>query len=176
MFVASNKASPKRFPRLRHAPIFCFVLRRNQQRAILTLGALSVCLLIATGCDGKGAAKPVAPGSDIVDQSSFPLVPSKSLLNLGEVPAGGRKQCDFWLTNQTNSPVEVAEIETGCDCLTIDLPNRSIAPGQKVEGRALLDFRHEPRFTGRLSIEVKGKEKAGEVVFALVVKVSVGSE
>jgi hypothetical protein len=161
---------------MRHAPIFCIVLRRNQQRAILTLGALWVCLLIATGYDGKGAAKPVAPRSDIVDQSSFPLVPSKSLLNLGEVPAGGRKQCDFWLTNQTDSPVVVAKIETSCDCLTIDLPERVVSPAQKVVGHALLDFQHEPRFTGRLSIEVKGKGKAENVVFAMVVKVSVGSE
>jgi hypothetical protein len=161
---------------MRHALIFCSLLRGNQQKAILTLAAMWVCLLIATGCDGQGAARAVNTRSDVTDQSSLALVPSKSPLNRGEVPAGGRKQCDFWLTNQTASPVEVAKIETSCDCVTIDLPKQNSAPGQNVAGRALLDFRHEPRFTGRLKIEVKGKRKSREVVFALVLKVSVGNE
>jgi hypothetical protein len=104
------------------------------------------------------------------------LVATESPLHLGEVPAGGRKQREFWLTNRTGSPVEVAKIESGCDCLTIDLPDRVVSPAQKVAGRLLLDLRQEPRFRGRLGIDVKGKDKSAQVVFALVVNVSVGSE
>jgi hypothetical protein len=101
------------------------------------------------------------------------LVSIESPLNLGEVPAGGRKQCDFGLMNRTGSPVEVVQIETSCDCLTIALPSRVVSPDQKVEGRARLDLREEPRFTGKLSIRVRGKEKSGQAVFELVFKLVV---
>jgi hypothetical protein len=69
--------------------------------------------------------------------------------------------------------VEVVEIASGCDCLKVNLPERSLAPGQKVEGRVELDLRKEPHFLGNLGISVNGRGKKGEPVFAMEVKVSV---
>jgi len=137
---------------------------------------VGVCLLTAAGCDGQGAAGSVPPRSDSVDQSSLPVTPSEPILNLGEVPAGGQKQRDFWLTNRTGAPVEVVEIETSCDCLKIDLPTRVLLPAQKIAGSAALDLRKEPGSTGNLGIEVTGKARSGKVVFTLVVKVVVGGD
>jgi Protein of unknown function (DUF1573) len=100
----------------------------------------------------------------------------ESPLNLGEVPVGGQKQGKFSLTNRSAAPVEVAEIETSCDCLTIDLANRVLSPGQRVVGRALLDLHKEPGFTGKLSIDVTGKGQSGQGVFTLAVKVAVDGQ
>ncbi|MHB1425235.1 MAG: DUF1573 domain-containing protein [Gemmataceae bacterium] len=138
---------------MRHALIFRSIPHGKRQIPFLTFVLLWGGLLLAAGCDRQGVARPIAPKSDIAGQPSLPLVPTESPLNLGEVPAGGRKKCDFWLTNQTDSPVEVAEIETSCDCLTIDMPNRTFMPAKKVEGHALLDLRKEPQFAGKLAIE-----------------------
>lgn len=155
---------------------FCSALCEKWQNAILVLGVLWGGSLLVAGCDGQGVARSVSPRSDNPGQSSLPLAPSESPLNLGEVVAGGRKQRDFWLTNRTESLVEVAEIVTSCDCLTIDLPNRDISPAQSVRGRVRLDLRQEPLFTGNLCIRVQGKGKLGQVVFTILVKVAVGSE
>ncbi len=97
-------------------------------------------------------------------------------MSLGQVAPGSQKSLAFWLTNQSAALVEVAEITTSCDCLNVELPERRLIPGQKVEGRLKLDLRKEPQFRERLSIEVEGKDKSGQVVFTLVVKVDVESE
>ena len=148
----------------------------KRRHILLTLVVLCGTLLAAVGCDGQGAANPTPPRSDTAVPPSLPLVLSESVLNLGDVPAGGQKQGEFWLTNRTAAPVEVSEIETSCDCLTIDLKNRVLSPGQKVVGKALLDLRREPGFTGTLSIDVTGKGQSGQVVFTLAVKVAVDGQ
>lgn len=167
-----NTAIPADGTEERFRSVFC----AKRQNAILALVMLGGGILIAVGCDGEGAARQVAQRSDNAGQPSLPLITSKSRLNLGEVRAGGQKQSDFWLTNRTASPVEVAEIETSCDCLTIDLPRRIVSPTEKVAGHVLLDLWREPRFTGQLGIEVRGKEKSGKLVFSLMVKVNVERE
>jgi len=97
-------------------------------------------------------------------------------LSLGQVAPGSQKSLAFWLMNQSAVPVEVAEMTSSCDCLNVELPERHLVPGQRVEGGIELDLRKEPQFRGRLSIEVEGKDKSGQVVFTLVVKVDVESE
>jgi hypothetical protein len=69
--------------------------------------------------------------------------------------------------------VDVARIETSCDCLDIRLPRRVIGPSEKVLARASLDLTKEPDFLGGLAIEVKGVTSSGTVAFSLVVNVTV---
>lgn len=122
----------------------------------------------------------VRSNESVLDRSepiiSLPLDSSETYLDMGVVPQGGRKQCDFWLSNAGDHAMEVTEIETSCDCLTIELPNRIFPPGQKVAGHALLDLRREPHFKGKLGIDVRGKGKLGQVVFTMVINVAVDSE
>jgi hypothetical protein len=72
--------------------------------------------------------------------------------------------------------VEAAEIASSCDCLKVELPERILAPGQKVEGRVELDLRKEPQVLGNLGIGVQGRGKKGEIVFAMEVHVAVDND
>jgi hypothetical protein len=137
-------------------------------------------MLVTAGCGGRDAhglpqARSLSAAGE-GDQSSLPLVPSQSKLNLGQVAPGSQKSFTFWLTNRSDVLVEVIEIASSCDCLKVELPKRLLTPGQKVEGRVELDLRKEPQFLGNLGISVKGRGKKGETVFALVVDVSVDND
>lgn len=91
---------------------------------------------------------------------------------MGEVSRGGRKQAGFSLTNPGTQVIELARIESTCPCLTIDVP-RCLAPGEQVSGRAKVDLRDEPNFTGEVSVGVKGWTRAGELAFIARVEVRV---
>jgi hypothetical protein len=75
--------------------------------------------------------------------------------------------------NRSAATVEVAEITTSCDCLKVELPERTLAPGQQYEGRIELDLRKEPQFLGNLGISVDGRGREGETVFVMEVHVAV---
>ncbi len=138
----------------------------------------SALMLAVAGCGGRGGpglnragALSAAEGRD--GRSSLPLIPSEVDPNLGKVAPGSQKSRVIWLTNQSTAPVEIVEIETSCECLRAELPERTLAPGQKVEGRLELDLRKEPQFLGNLGIIVTGRGKTGETVFAMEVHVAV---
>jgi hypothetical protein len=141
----------------------------------------SVLMLVAGGCEGRGdqglpRARSLSPAEEPGGQSSLPLVPSAARLNLGRVAPGSQKALAFWLTNRSAAPVDVVEITSSCDCLRVDLPERNLVPGQKVEGRIELDLRKERQFLGNLCISVKGRGKNGEMVFAMEVHVEVDKD
>lgn len=94
-------------------------------------------------------------------------------MDLGQTSPGGRKSHIFRLTNQSAVHVEVDEITSGCECLRIDLPERRLEPGQQVEGSIELDLRKDPQFLGNLAINVKGRDKNGEAVFEMEIRVPV---
>ena len=135
-------------------------------------------MLFVAGCGGRGGqglpragTLSAAEGRD--GRSSLPLIPSEADLNLGKVAPAGQKSRTIWLTNRSASSVEIVEIETSCDCLKVDLLERTLDPGQKVEGRLGLDLRKEPQSMGNLCIIVRGIGKTGETVFAMEVHVAV---
>jgi hypothetical protein len=130
------------------------------------------------GCEGRGGqglhrAGTLSAAESRGGQYSLPLVPSEASLNLGQAAPGGQKSRAFWLTNRSAATVEVVEITTSCDCLKLELPERTLAPGRKVEGYLQLDLRKEPQFIGNLGITVEGKGKKGETAFAMEVHVAV---
>jgi hypothetical protein len=144
-------------------------MRIHWLAAIAILG-LSFGAAYWVGMAARSAQQP--PQMDVIDG----LAVSTAILDLGEVVAGGRKECEFCLTNPSDSPVEIAKIETSCDCLRIDVSSRIIPPAQTAVGCAVFNLRKEPHFTGKLGIEVRGKDRAEKILFALEVKVAVNSE
>jgi len=86
---------------------------------------------------------------------------------MGEVAQGGRRDATFTLTNSGTQAIQLARIDTSCSCLTVDVPLH-ISPGEQVEGRAKLDLRDEPNFTGEVAIEITGWTSAGEQAFLVV--------
>jgi hypothetical protein len=146
-------------------------------------GFILHCMIVASGCNdaqpSKTRARIVASvSSPFAEQSPAMqslMVTSPSMIELGEVPRGGQKQANFFLTNPGMRAVEVTRIEISCPCLTIDEAPTQIAPGERVSVRAKLDLRDEQNFTGALAIEIKGWTRSGELAFATVAKVSVPS-
>lgn len=138
-------------------------------------------MLVLPGCEwrsvqGLPRTRSLSAAEGASDRYSLPLVPSEANLNLGQVATGSQKSRAIWLTNRSAVPVEVAEVTSSCDCLKVELPERILAPGQKVEGRIELDLRKEAQFLGNLSIGVKGSGKKGEFVFAMEVRVAVDND
>jgi len=165
----AGKGSIVKFPKTIYDVPFSSRLRAKMVVACLWSG-----LLVVAGCDGRDPrGVPVSPNST---QSTLPLLPSEDKLKLDQVAPGGQKQCAFRLMNRSATPVAIAEVETSCDCLKIDLPQRLVPPGEEVSGRALLDLRNDPYFTGQLRISVKGRSKSGKMVFALGVEVTAERE
>ena len=141
----------------------------------------SVLILAVAGCGERGdqglhRAGTLSAAESKDGRYSLPLVPSEVNLRLGHAAPGSQKSLAFWLTNRSTTPVEVAEITTSCDCLKIELPERTLAPGQKVEGRIELDLRKEPQFIGNLGILVDGTGRKGEPLFSMEVHVSVAKD
>lgn len=138
-------------------------------------------MLVVTGCGGGSVRGLPRTQSHLAAEEtsgaySLPLVPSEITLNLGQVAPGSQKSLAFWLTNRSAASVNVAEITSSCDCLKVDLPERGLAPGERVEGRIELDLRKEPQFLGKLSIRLTGRGKKGETLFSMEVQVAVDTD
>jgi hypothetical protein len=97
------------------------------------------------------------------------LAVSPAMIDLGAVPAGGSQEATFTITNPGITPLTVARVESSCPCLKIELPDGPIEPGGTAAGRARLDMRAEPGFSGDLGIEVKGLDESGAVLFIIEV-------
>ena len=121
-------------------------------------------LLAALGCNEKNAAQ--GPKTHLL------LDVSPASIDMGEVAPGGQKQATFSLTNSGSQAVELAKIDSSCPCLMVDVPSR-IAPGEQVVGRAKLDLRDEPNFTGDLAITITGRSRTGQLAFRMTVEVHV---
>lgn len=134
---------------------------------------LSLLFLLAAGCGGVAGS---AGESVLENHSTHPttlLVPSASTIDLGMVPQSGQAHEYFALTNPGTESVEVAKIETSCECLKVRLTSRTIGPTGRVLAQASLDLGNEPQFSGGLAIEVRGLTNSGAVAFAVVVDVTV---
>jgi hypothetical protein len=101
------------------------------------------------------------------------VIVSPGTIEMGELTPGGRKEVGFFITNPGDASVTVGRIEASCACLRIELPTYLLMPEAMVSGRATIDLRAEPDFTGGLAIEVKGFDGSGTVLFATVVNAEV---
>lgn len=139
----------------------------------LTQFVLLICVLSVLGCNEGSAVRKILPTVEQQEpKGSYLLIPDRSCMNMGEVAQGGCKVEPFKLRNPGKQTVELARIETSCDCLTVDVPSRVLS-GEQVECRAKLDLSHEPKFMSDLMIEIRGWTSAGEAAFLVVAAVRV---
>ncbi len=143
----------------------------------ISLGFALVLPLLSLGCGSLSGsaseARPTEYRSPKTDHPITLLTPSSKTIDLGFVPQAGQEQETFSLSNTGTKPVDIAKIETSCDCLELRFPRRTIGPSEKILVRAKLDLTKEPQFLGGLGIVLKGQTCAGETVFFALVTVPV---
>jgi hypothetical protein len=83
-------------------------------------------------------------------------------LDLGVVETGGKRTAITWLRNTSAQPVALQRIVTSCDCLSVEIANRELAPGEAVPVRIDFDDSKDPGFTGSLSVEIRSLDGHGE--------------
>ena len=134
-----------------------------------------ISLVTAIGCSGHlgSAGEMTSTDNGRLTANHSLLTPSSQTIDLGIVPQAGREQETFSLTNPTAEPVQIARIESSCDCLEIRLLATEVPPAGKVLAQARLDLSKEPEFIGSLAIQVNGLTGSGVVAFSIVINVSV---
>ena len=85
-----------------------------------------------------------------------PLEVSPKVVDAGVVFLGSTKEAVCFLTNKGPVPIAVAHVETSCNCLKVELPMDSIAPGETVTAGILLDLRRSSVYPGRFALEAHG--------------------
>src|SRR5262245_1867534 len=143
---------------------------------------LGPALLFLVGCRGGEATHPPQAAQPERPAPSAPWPPTRPTLltasprqtDLGVLSQGGRKELTFTLHNAGTSPVEITELKTSCECLTLTLPKKVVAPGETVSATAKVDFADDPKYVGRLELEGTGKAAApGPDAFVIHVRVEV---
>lgn len=94
-------------------------------------------------------------------------------VDLGTISAGGEAKARLRLTNSSDSWIEIADVQTSCDCLSVELAERRIPPHHGVEANARLDLSGEPEFTGGLCPEIRLFDAAGREAFCYTVNANV---
>jgi hypothetical protein len=101
------------------------------------------------------------------------LRPSIPSIDFGTMPQSERREIIFWLTNPSPESVEIADIESSCDCFQVDLERRTVVAGAKIKAVARLELDKEPHFTGELQPEVRATTPSGNIAFLLRASVRV---
>jgi hypothetical protein len=94
-------------------------------------------------------------------------------IELGTMKPGGKVTRCFTIRNRGREVVEIEDIVSSCECVQMELVTRRIAVGEVATGRIVADLKDEPKFHGRLAVEVRGRGRKGEDVFSTQIKVAV---
>lgn len=98
---------------------------------------------------------------------------AEPLTNLGVLRQGQPSSFDLILRNPSNRTIVVDSLETSCPCLAPRLIPVAIPPEGEVPLSMELDLRKEPAFTGRLQIQVEGRDPSRQKLFQTQVTVDV---
>lgn len=127
--------------------------------------------MLAVACNGSLARNWRIPRGD--GQSSLsPTVittsaatPANAPPSFGRIVAGDRAQRDFVLSNDSEAAIQIATVRTSCECLRVDLTNRTVRPHEAVTAQATIDLSDEPDFSGGFCPEVEFLDGSGQVLF-----------
>ena len=106
------------------------------------------------GCGQSQAFSNPAPVGN-GNQRSGASLPIQETVDLGVVFQGQLTTFHQWIKNRSDQEILVERINVSCDCLSVQLSKKRIAP----QGRVLVSFNYdgakEPEFTGSLAIAVE---------------------
>ncbi len=83
-------------------------------------------------------------------------------LDLGVIESGGKRTAVTWLRNSGTQLVILQRVVTSCDCLSVQVAQPALAPGDTVPVRIDFDDSKEPGFTGSLCVEVDAIDPQGQ--------------
>ena len=140
-----------------------------------SLNSIACCmwtvLTFAGGCCADQSLRPIRQSNPTIS-----LFDSEEVrVDFGSVHKGCRKTQAVWLSNFSDTVVELARVEISCDCLQFKV-DRPVAPGEQVQADICMDFGNEPNFTGSLSVIVKGWSNGNRLAFRCRVDVDVGDD
>jgi hypothetical protein len=102
------------------------------------------------------------------------LVPSETEFDLGRVSKNETRKIEFWLTNPGAKEISLETVRTSCDCFSVNMEKKIIAPGEKVKAIAVVDSSHDASFTGSLRLDATGIEaETGAKAFEIYVNVKI---
>lgn len=107
------------------------------------------------------------------DTNSLLLLPSKHVVDLGEVPAGEWRTASLDLSNKGDKPVVIEKFESSCRCLSLECVPRVVPASGTAQLNVTLDLGKEPSFVGNLRIRAEGKTRAGALALSIQVKAKV---
>jgi len=106
-------------------------LKLKVQSLKLSLGALVIILAgLFMGSCGSGAKK-AAPVDQTKESGVGKLVFSEENHNFGSLKAGEVVSFTFVFRNEGTKALTITSIDSGCDCLEVKVPNKTIEPGQE---------------------------------------------
>lgn len=104
----------------------------------------------------------------------FPrLAVQPAIVQLGRQPQNSRKAFHLSLANAHQQPVTIRRIEASCPCLQAGAAETVVAAGKEAIVELELDLSRVPAFVGPLLVEIKGRSRSGELVFAAAVQANV---
>lgn len=113
--------------------------------------------------------------------SSFALAPdahskgrgASTVVNSQTVRAGARSKAQLWLTNHSDSCIDIASVRVSCPCLTVRLSKQRLEPREKVEAIVWIDLSEEPSFIGGLCPEIELLDSRGRTLIAHQLEINV---
>lgn len=132
-------------------------------RAATVLISLVVLAYVCWSVKSEGRAPPPT----LVGDNTIRLKPAKGEscglvaapceFDVGRVSGGTRRELGFWLRNESNSEVQIGDIEVSCDCLRVVVGQKRLQAGECSPCRAYVDLSHEPDFRGTLVLEAHSR-------------------
>jgi hypothetical protein len=98
---------------------------------------------------------------------------SPAMIELGNVPQGGRREFALHVRNPQDQSVTIEQVQSSCPCLEARGLPLVLAPGEEGTLAFVLDLAREREFTGRLRIDFRALTAAGATVFSASVQASV---
>jgi hypothetical protein len=95
--------------------------------------------------------------------------------SLGILPPGCPANGRLTVKNSTAASIKIARVETSCPCITVPHLPVAIASGTEHVLTVSFDPRADPDFRGGLSIDLKGYDPDGNVLFACRIEFEVRS-
>jgi hypothetical protein len=142
------------------------------RRDIFIAATLAVSFISGCG-SGTGSSKPDQAQKGNQSPRSL-LVPSETEFDLGRVPKSETRKIEFWLTNPGEKEISLETVRTSCDCFSVNLEKKNIAPGEKVKAIAVVDSSKDASFTGSLRLDATGiQAETGAKAFEIYVNVKI---